>query len=83
LFELSERQIEILVRISRGETYQAIATELFLSPATVSYHVANLQRIFQARGLPSLVAKAVVAGVLSSDAFPLQPTGVRTVSSSN
>lgn len=73
--ELTDRQVEILVRLSRGDAYKTIARHLRLSPATVSYHVAKMQTIFNARSLPALVALAIVAGILTSDQWPIEATG--------
>ncbi|MBK7954177.1 MAG: helix-turn-helix transcriptional regulator [Candidatus Accumulibacter sp.] len=41
LEQLSQRQREIALRYTRGETYSAIATALSLSPATVRNHIAH------------------------------------------
>lgn len=58
-----------------GEPVRCIAKELYLSSATVNYHLARLRRIFQASSLPALVAAASVAEVLTCDRLPVQGTG--------
>ncbi|WIB77725.1 helix-turn-helix transcriptional regulator [Curtobacterium sp. MCPF17_002] len=72
---LTERQVEILVLLAWGEPVRCIAKELYLSAATVNYHLGRLRRIFGAQSLPSLVAAASVAGILTSDQLPVQGTG--------
>ena len=39
---LSEREVEVLLLIARGRSYQQIADELILSPKTVARHVSNI-----------------------------------------
>jgi DNA-binding CsgD family transcriptional regulator len=73
--QVSPRQVEILVLLSSGETYKAIAHRLNLSTATVSYHVGRLQLLFQTRSLPALVALAIVSGILTNNQWPLEGTG--------
>ncbi len=72
---LTERQVEILVLLAWGEPVRCIAKELYLSSATVNYHLARLRRVFQASSLPALIAAASVAGVLTCDRLPVQGTG--------
>lgn len=72
---LSRRQAEILEGIGRGNTYRALADKLAISPATISYHVGQLQQQLRTPTLPALVGLAIVSGILSSDQFPLELTG--------
>lgn len=72
---LSRRQAEILEGIGRGITYRALADKLAISPATVSYHVGQLQQKLRTPSLPALIGLAIVSGILSSDQFPLEWTG--------
>ena len=39
---LSERQKQVLGKMCEGKSYQVIADELFISEATVKYHVKNI-----------------------------------------
>ncbi|MCE7928082.1 MAG: response regulator transcription factor [Dehalococcoidia bacterium] len=39
---LTAREVEILLAVSRGLTNEAIAQQLFLSPAIVARHLANI-----------------------------------------
>ncbi|WIB65850.1 helix-turn-helix transcriptional regulator [Curtobacterium sp. MCBD17_040] len=72
---LTERQVEILVLLAWGEPVRCIAKELYVSSATVNYHLGRLRRIFQAQTLTALVAAATVAGILTTDQLPVQGTG--------
>lgn len=72
---LSRRQAQILEGIGRGNTYRVLAEKLAISPATVSYHVGQLQMRLRTPTLPALIGLAIVSGILSSDQFPLQWTG--------
>jgi DNA-binding CsgD family transcriptional regulator len=72
---VSARQVEILVLLSQGETYKAVAHRLHLSPGTVSYHVGRLQMLFQTRSLPALVALAIISGILTNNQWPPDGTG--------
>lgn len=47
-FELTRRELEILHRISSGDTYQQIADKLFISPKTVRKHIENIYLKLQA-----------------------------------
>jgi DNA-binding CsgD family transcriptional regulator len=78
-FTLSQRQVEILVLLSHGAPYKHIARNLYLSPATVSYHVGILQERFRAPNLGALIGLAIVHGVLTPDQLPIEATGVLEV----
>ena len=41
---LTERELEILRHVAAGRSNTQIATDLFISPKTVSVHVSNLMR---------------------------------------
>lgn len=80
--KLSRRQAQILEGIGRGNTYRVLAEKLAISPATVSYHVGQLQMRLRTPTLPALIGLAIVSGILSSDQFPLEWTGNLVVSDS-
>jgi len=44
LAELSERQVEILARLMRGQRVPAIARHMYLAPSTVRNHLSNVFR---------------------------------------
>lgn len=72
---ITARQAEILEGVGQGLTFTTIAERLSLSPATIAYHVGQLQAKLHTGSLPALVALAMVSGVLTNDQFPLQMTG--------
>lgn len=72
---LSRRQAQIIQAIARGDTYRTVAEKLAISPATVSYHIGQLQMKLHAGSLPALVGLAIVGGILSADQFPVELTG--------
>ncbi len=55
---LTERELEVLHLVARGETDQGIADRLFLSRRTISCHVSNILTKLQ---VPSRTAAAVTA----------------------
>jgi NarL family two-component system response regulator YdfI len=73
--ELTTRQAEILLAVSRGEAAKSIAYRLQLSQRTVAYHTSRLQELFRASSIPALVALGIVGGILTSDQLPIQLTG--------
>lgn len=46
-FNLSPRELEILIEISGGLNYQQIADKLFIAPKTVRKHIENIYRKLQ------------------------------------
>jgi DNA-binding CsgD family transcriptional regulator len=72
---ITARQAEILEGVGQGLTFATIARRLSLSPATVAYHVGQMQMKLHTGSLPALVALAMVGGILTNDQFPLQLTG--------
>ena len=42
MMHLTERELEVLLLISKGKTNQEIADELFIAVKTVKTHVSNL-----------------------------------------
>jgi DNA-binding NarL/FixJ family response regulator len=64
---LTSRESEVLRLLVEGRTDREIAAHLFISPRTVSVHVA---RILEKLGTPSRSAAAVVAlqrGLIGTD----------------
>ncbi|GAA4267528.1 helix-turn-helix transcriptional regulator [Frondihabitans peucedani] len=72
---LSAQQAEILAGIGAGETYSTVAKRLSLSTSTIGYHVGRLQQKLHAGNVPALIALVMVAGILTTDQFPIQATG--------
>jgi len=55
--QLSERELEVLTRLSKGMTNKDIARELFISQATVKSHVENILRKLGAADRAGAVAE--------------------------
>ena len=64
---LTERQLEILRLITRGESTRSIANGLGLSVKTVEAHRAQIMKRLQIHDVPSLVLYAVREGIISPD----------------
>jgi two-component system response regulator FixJ len=61
---LTERERDVLGRLTLGESNKAAAHHLGISPRTVEIHRANLQEKLKARSLSDLVRLARLAGQL-------------------
>jgi DNA-binding NarL/FixJ family response regulator len=62
--ELSERETEILQKISIGTGYKNIADELFISIHTVRYHIRNIYEKLQVHNQSEAVSKAFKQGLI-------------------
>lgn len=62
--ELSDREIEILQKISNGTGYKNIADELFISIHTVRYHIRNIYEKLQVHNQSEAVSKALKQGLI-------------------
>tara|TARA_R110002073_G_scaffold108336_3_gene243386 strand:+ start:59340 stop:59993 length:654 start_codon:yes stop_codon:yes gene_type:complete len=56
--KLSKRETEILIQLSKGLNYQAIAENLIISPSTVRKHIENTYKKLQVHNKMEAVAKA-------------------------
>ena len=63
-YGLSPRELEVLTRAARGQTSQAIAQALYLSPRTVHSHIEHLLRKTGCASRAEATALAVRDGVL-------------------
>lgn len=61
---LTRREKEILRYITDGQTNQAIAEQLFISPRTVETHRANLMQKLQVKNTAALVRKVLRENIL-------------------
>ncbi len=63
LLTLSSRQRDILERAARGSTYKEIASTLFLSEATVKYHMGQIIELLHVENRREAIALARQAGL--------------------
>ncbi|MER6160138.1 response regulator transcription factor [Streptomyces sp. NPDC001868] len=71
-YGLSPRELEVLTRAATGQTNQAIAQALFLSPRTVHTHVEHLLRKTGAASRAEATALAVRDGLLRPTAADIE-----------
>jgi DNA-binding NarL/FixJ family response regulator len=55
---LSSRQLEVLTKLCEGKSYLAIANELFISKATVKFHIKNIYRLLHAANKAEAIVRA-------------------------
>lgn len=63
LLSLSARQRDILERAAKGSTYKEIAAALFISEATVKYHMGQIIELLQVENRREAIALARQAGL--------------------
>lgn len=61
---LTRRELEILRWLADGQTTNAIADKLFISPLTVETHRRNLMQKFEVNNVAALIKKAVDCKIL-------------------
>lgn len=61
---LTNREMEILLKIIECESNLKIAKYLFLSPSTVRKHIENIYRKFDVHNKAQLIVKAVKYGIV-------------------
>lgn len=61
---LSEREIEILEKISKGFTNKRIAEQMFISPFTVKRHIENIYKKLQSHNRVELIENARNRGLI-------------------
>ena len=79
LYDLSEREREVVAAVARGEPTKAIAAALGLSPYTVTEHIERACRKIGVRGRKALIAKLFFDGYapfLRSERPVMRATGV-------
>lgn len=64
LFELTDREAEVLQQLAEGKSTRAAARCLYVSHQAVTYHVGNLLAKFQSTNRTGLVSRAFVLGIL-------------------
>ena len=61
---LSEREIEVLRLISRGQSNKEIAAALFVAESTIKTHVATIYEKLQVTDRTEAVVKAIQRGII-------------------
>ena len=63
-YGLSDREKEVLLKVSEGDNYQQIADLLFISVDTVRHHIRNIYKKLHVHSQSEAVAKAIRKGVI-------------------
>jgi len=63
-FGLSDREKEVLNKLSEGDNYQQIADSLFISVDTVRHHIRNIYKKLHVHSQSEAVAKAIRKGLI-------------------
>lgn len=63
-FGLSDREKEVLVKLSEGDNYQQIGESLFISVDTVRHHIRNIYKKLHVHSQSEAVAKAIRKGLI-------------------
>jgi DNA-binding NarL/FixJ family response regulator len=73
--ELTAQEVRVALAVSRGATNREVATELFLSPKTIEFHLGRVYRKLGIRSRTELASK-VAAGEVAGDSEPAsEPAG--------
>ncbi len=64
---LSDRELEVLIRVSRGATNRDVAAELFISEATVKTHLLHIYSKLGVSDRAAAVAEAYNRGLLTPE----------------
>lgn len=67
------------MQVAAGKGRHEVAAALHMSPANVAYHLSRMSRKFDVKSQAALVAAALVAGVLTSDRWPVLSTTVNCI----
>ncbi len=65
-FNLTKRELEILNELAKGQNYNMIAEELFISPKTVRKHIENIYQKLQVHNKMEAVQLALKHGIIGS-----------------
>lgn len=63
--DLTDREQEVLKLLAEGNSYSAIANEIFLSVDGVGYHIRNIYRKLQVNSKAEAVAKGLANGLIT------------------
>jgi DNA-binding NarL/FixJ family response regulator len=64
IYDLTQREKEVLTLLSEGNNYQEIADTIFISVDTVRHHIRNIYRKLHAHSQSEAVAKAIRKGLI-------------------
>lgn len=62
--DLSQREIDVLVRVAKGQSNKEIGADLYLSPLTIKSHLARIGKKLGTGDRAGLVACALRAGII-------------------
>ncbi|WP_214483047.1 response regulator transcription factor [Bacillus sp. SM2101] len=66
-YDLSKREIEILLLVGGGYNNQEVGGQLFISDKTVKNHISNIIRKLGVRTRTEAVVKAIIEGIINTD----------------
>lgn len=69
IHELTTKQRDVLILLSKGNTIAEVATLTGVADATVSYHIQKLKKLLHATTIPELVTKATDLGIVRARAL--------------
>lgn len=64
IYDLTQREKEVLTLLADGNNYQEIADRIFISVDTVRHHIRNIYRKLHAHSQSEAVAKAIRKGLI-------------------
>jgi DNA-binding NarL/FixJ family response regulator len=64
IYDLTQREKEVLTLLSEGNNYQEIADTIFISVDTVRHHIRNIYRKLHSHSQSEAVAKAIRKGLI-------------------
>jgi DNA-binding CsgD family transcriptional regulator len=73
--DLTDRQVQVLTLVADGLATKQIARHLGISIRTVQDHLARIRQVTGARREGEMIARAVAAGLMTSNSLPLASAG--------
>ncbi len=76
--ELTAQEVRVALRVARGATNREVATELFLSPKTIEFHLGRVYRKLGIHSRTELAAASAEGRLQAAVAAPEKPAGTGT-----